>query len=452
MKRKFKILIVDDDAIFGKLISEDLAEKGYQTRAVETSSQGLQEYIEWHPDLVLLDQNIPDMSGIELCKKIKDLSQDAKIIFITAFGSCCSAVEAVKAGAYEYLLKPLDFDQLYLAVRNALELKDLEQKERIRQYQSSQNRGPAETFTGQSELSLKIRRMIEMAAQSDAPVLITGETGVGKSVIARAIHRASDLEDNLLSINCAAIPESMIEAELFGHEKGAYTGAHRRRQGVFVLASGGTLILDEIGEMPLGLQSKLLTVIEERQVRPLGGSVKVPFNTRLIAITNRDIDKRIGEGGFRRDLYYRLAVITIHVPPLRDRTEDIPLLSRELLAQLTGGQLEELPPNQLDVLRNYPWPGNVRELRNVLERSLILDPVDPRPAELLQEPRLFFSDNGDDEDSIDLRSVSDLEPEHILMVLKHFDGDKLKAANVLGISLSTIHRRLNRYRQQGIRV
>jgi DNA-binding NtrC family response regulator len=451
MKRKVKILIIDDDAIFGRLISEDLADKGYETKACETSAEGLQTYIDWHPDLVLLDQNIPDMSGIEVCKKIKDLSPEAKVIFITAFGSCCSAVEAVKAGAYEYLLKPLDFDQLYLAVRNALELKELKHKEYIRQYQSSQRREPSTDFAGVSPQSQKIQRLVEMAAQSDAPVLITGETGTGKSVVARAIHKLSGLEDNLISINCAAIPESMMEAELFGHEKGAYTGAHKRRQGVFVLASGGTLVLDEIGEMPLSLQSKLLTVLEERQVRPLGGAVKVPFDTRLIAITNQELQRRIESGDFRRDLYYRLAVVTIHIPPLRERPEDIPLLTRELLKEITGGQLTELPPKQLRQLQQYSWPGNTRELRNILERSLILDPTTPRPAKLLEVGASRPSgDNG--RPDIDLRPMQLVEKEHILRVLDYFDGDKLKAASQLGISLSTVHRRLNRYRREGLKI
>ena len=331
-------------------------------------------------------------------------------------------------------------------MRNAFKTHRLEHRELLSSYERQKN-GRAEELTGTSPQVNRIRRLIELAAASRSPVLITGETGVGKAVVARAIHRFSD-EESFLTVNCAAVPESLMEAELFGHEKGAFTGATKRRKGVFELTHGGSLVLDEIGEMPLVLQKKLLTVLEEGRLRPLGGEEELSVDVRVIAVTNRNIEEEVGRQSFRADLYYRLAVIKIHVPPLRERPEDIEPLTNTLLRRLTG-RSRELAPGQLDVLRTYSWPGNTRELRNVLERSLILGGDDPDPASLL---RLTgdcppVADECGDNGSIS--TLDAVERRHILSALERLEGNRRKTADALGISISTLRRRLGEYRRAG---
>ncbi|MBD3399711.1 MAG: response regulator [Candidatus Coatesbacteria bacterium] len=444
-----RILVIDDDRAFCASICDGLTGRGYQARYALDGEDGLAEYRRWHAPVVLLDQNLPNMTGLEVCRRLHELAPEVKVIFATAFGSYSRAVEAVKAGAYEYLPKPLDLDQFYLTVRNAFETHRLERRELLSRYER-QKSGRADELTGVSPQANRIRRLVELAAASRSPVLITGETGVGKAVVARAIHKRSD-EESYLTVNCAAVPESLMEAELFGHEKGAFTGATKRRKGVFELTHGGSLVLDEIGEMPLLLQKKLLTVLEEGRLRPLGGEEELSVDVRVIAITNRNLETEIEAQRFRADLYYRLAVIKIHVPPLRERTEDLEPLARVLLRRLTGRPCE-LPPEQLQVLRAYPWPGNTRELRNVLERSLILGGEKPDPASLLQpadgHPASVEPPGNDGE----IPPLETVERQHILTVLERLDGNRRKTADTLGLSISTLRRRLNDYRRAGFRV
>ncbi len=446
-----RILVVDDDEIFAETICDGLAARGYDAFFAVNGEDGIAEYRRRLPDVVLLDQNLPDLPGIEVCRRLMDVSPDSKVIFATAFGSYSHAVKAVKAGAYDYLTKPLDLDQFFLTVRNAAETLRLERRELINRYERSRNRS-ADEITGVSPQAAQIRRLVELAAGSRSPVLITGETGVGKAVVARAIHKRTGDDASPVTLNCAAIPESLIEAELFGHVKGAFTGAQRRRKGVFELASGGTLILDEIGEMPLNLQKKLLTVLEEQRLRPLGGEEEIQIDVRVIAITNRDLDEEIANGGFRQDLYYRLAVINVHVPPLRERPEDIAPLTAALLKRHRPHVEIKLSPEQLQILESYPWPGNVRELRNILERSLILSGNNPDPAGLVRattphpEDEIIRSSNGE------IRTLEDVEQEHILAVMRRLKGNRRHSADALGISLSTLRRRLSFYRKSGIAV
>jgi DNA-binding NtrC family response regulator len=444
MKLRPKVLLVDDDSGFCETACDGLLQEGYDARFANTGGEGVELFNTWHPDVVLLDQILPDSNGLELSRQFTQIDPGVKIIFITAYGSISDAVEAVKTGAYDYLTKPLDIEEFYLSVAKAFELIELERQQQIRSFQLSHTPSN-DQLTGNSPALRRIDRLVSLAAQSDSTLLITGETGVGKGVVARAIHRLSDRGEELLTLNCSAIPETLIESELFGHEKGAFTGASNRRKGVFELAAGGSLLLDEIAEMPNRLQSKLLTVLEDRKIRRLGGSVEIPLNVRVIATTNRNLVEEIKQNRFREDLYYRLAVITIHVPPLRERPQDIRPLCRNLLHRLTDGAYTELPPEQLQVLESYHWPGNVRELRNVLERALILaGGGEPDPAVLIElvaakSPAMMK----DDEKPI--RPLELVEREHIERALAISGDNKTKAAKMLGISLSTLRRRLSDY-------
>jgi len=442
--KEAKVLVIDDDVAFCESICDGLRMEGYQARSAQTGASGIEQFRNWQPDVVLLDQNLSaGDDGLAVCRELVKLNSETKIIFATAFGSYRAAVEAIQAGAYDYLSKPLDLDELYLSIRNSVEMSNLEQRERVSSYRL-RSRKQCDTIEGDSPAIQEIRQLVKMAAGSRATVLITGETGVGKDVAARAIHRLVGDSGSLITLNCAAIPESLIESELFGHKKGAFTGATTRRKGVFELADGGTLVLDEISEMPLQLQSKLLSVLEERSLRRVGGSSEVSIDVRVIATSNRNLDEEIAAGRFRRDLYFRLAVITIQIPPLRERLSDIPKIAASLLKELSGGTVTSLPAEQLKSLAGYPWPGNARELRNILERAVILAAGGlPDPASLLQATPQQSTSPAEVTDSI--RPLDEMERELIIRAMAHYQGNRQLAANALGLSLSTLRRRLIEY-------
>jgi len=442
--KEAKVLVIDDDAVFCESICDGLQMEGYQAQSAQTGASGIEQFKKWQPDVVLLDQNLKDGDdGLVICRELVKLDPEAKIIFATAFGSYRAAVDAIRAGAHDYLSKPLDLDELYLSIRNSVEMNKLEQRERVSSYRLK-SRKQCDTIEGDSQAIQEVRQLVKMAARSRATVLITGETGVGKDVAARAIHRLAGDGNNLITLNCAAIPESLIESELFGHEKGAFTGATTRRKGVFELADGGTLVLDEISEMPLQLQSKLLSVLEERSLRRVGGSNEVSIDVRVIATSNRNLDEDIAAGRFRRDLYFRLAVITIQIPPLRQRPSDIPKIAASLLKGLCGGTVISLPAEQLKSLTSYAWPGNIRELRNILERAVILSLGDaPDPASLLRVTPPQRIDSVEVTDSI--RPLDEVEKELILRAMTHYQGNRQLVSNALGLSPSTLRRRLIEY-------
>jgi DNA-binding NtrC family response regulator len=441
MESPTRVLIVDDDSAFCESTCDGLSLEGYDVRYATTGKEGLEYFKTWNPSIVLLDQKLPDILGSEIDRQIREADPGVKVIFATAFGSLSDAVEAVKNGAFHYLTKPLELDEFYFTVAKAARLAELERRNRINEFQLERAR-PIDDFVGESSAIQETKRLVELAAKTDSTVLITGETGVGKGVAARAIHRLSGRKDELLSVNCASIPENLIESELFGYEKGAFTGADAQRKGVFELVKDGTLLLDEIAEMPLPLQSKLLTVLEEGRIRRLGGSAEIPMNVRVIATTNRPIVEDIKKGRFREDLYFRLAVITINVPPLRERREDIPILCRNLLEGMTRGVYGALPEEQLATLMAYRWPGNVRELRNILERSVILaDGGELDPASLVE---CHTGKNGGGGPT-EVRPLADVEKEYIERALKFYRDNKTHAAMALGISLSTLRRRVSMY-------
>jgi DNA-binding NtrC family response regulator len=447
-KTKRKILIIDDNDIFCESVRDILSGESTEVITANTGKNGLKICTETKIDVVILDQKLPDTEGVALCPSILQQNDQTKIIFVTAYPSFSNAVEAIKVGAHDYLSKPFEMAELELTVRQAFRTQELEKTEQIQNYHDNKESEEIDLISGQGVFE-EIRKMIDLAAVSDAPVLITGETGTGKNVVARAIHYKSNLPKKLfLTTNCAAFPESLIEAELFGSEKGAFTGATSLHRGIFELADGGTLVLDEIGSMPIHLQSKLLGVLEEKRIRRVGGELFKPINVRIIAISNSDLEEAIKNKLFRDDLYYRLSVIRIHIPPLRERKQDIPKLCEYFINKMARDTKTRLADSELNKLTEYEWQGNVRELKNVIERSLIIQRGHSlRPSQLLRINHNFLSsalDNHGIKES-GVITLKIMEKQCIGQTLEKYRGNYSQTAKALGISLSTLKRKVKIY-------
>jgi len=444
MKKVSHVLIIDDDDFVAASLSDFLMSKGFGVQTAGNGKAGVETFERQQHPIVLLDQKLPDMEGVEVCKKILEINPKTKIVFITAYATVQYAVEAMQAGAFHYLSKPFELDELSITIDMALKNVQLEGKLRVQDYEKAKQR-EEKRLIGSSEVMNRIREQIELAAGSEATVLITGETGVGKNVVAAGIHELQAKRETFLAINCSAVPENLMEAEYFGHEKGVFTGADTRREGIFELADGGTLVLDEIGEIPMHLQSKLLTVLEDKSVRRIGSGRAIPVDVRIIATTNEDLEKAIQEKRFRQDLYYRLAVFNIHIPPLRHHAEDIPEIAEYFLKRFCR-RLVKIPDSHLQKMMRYPWPGNVRELRNVIERAtLLLQGDEIRPADLLLQNNLGppMEDNSQKPESIhEIIPLEELKRRHIISALKACSDNKSLTARTLGISLSTLKRKL----------
>ncbi len=443
-ERKKTILIIDDDVIFCHVAADHLASTGADVVTARTAADGLAQSASRIVDVVLLDQQLPDADGYTLCPDLLRNNEQTKIIFSTAFPSIENAIKAIRAGAHDYLAKPYGLEELDLAIGQALRTIELEGVEEVQQYQRVRDSQNAVLIGGPG--IAETMKLVERAAGSNLPVLITGETGTGKSLVAKAIHyRSRARTAPFISINCASLPENLIEAELFGHERGAFTGAATARKGLFEMADGGTLFLDEIGELPLHLQAKLLSVLEEHQVRRIGSEITRPVNARLMAATNIRIENALAKT-FRKDLYYRLSVIRIDIPPLRERRGDIPALCGHLLKTISGGKEVVLAPQEVEQLSAYDWPGNVRELKNILDRAFVLQSEQElRPSELLctieqGSHRLCVAAPAPPIE--DLLPLEDLERLHIRRALTAFSGNQTRAAKALGISLSTLKRKI----------
>jgi len=445
-KLKKKLLIIDDDRIFCETVKDYLAGDTLEVLTAHTAREGLAACTSGTVDVVLLDQNLPDGEGHTLCPAILKYNDQTKIIFATAYPSFENAVKALKSGASDYLSKPFELEELNLAVSRAFRTLELEQVEQVQKYQAAKAGGEAVIIGG--KCLVETVRLVELAASAASPVLITGETGTGKTLVAKVIHYQGPAgKAPFISINCAALPENLIEAELFGYEKGAFTSAVAKKRGIFEMAEGGTLFLDEIGEMPLHLQAKLLSVIEDKQVRRLGSESVRPVNVRVMAATSADLENGLGKT-FRKDLYYRLSVIRIHIPPLRERRECLPLLCDHLLRQLTGSHEIKIDDQELSNLKAYDWPGNVRELKNILERAVILQSgSELRPSELIAKT------GGHDQRGADpaltsedvIATLEEIEKKHIQQALTRLSGNITQTAKVLGISLSTLKRKIRDY-------
>jgi DNA-binding NtrC family response regulator len=443
-----KILIVDDNQLFCESVCDDLSGESLQVITTYRIAEARSLCQQTKFDVVLLDNHLPDGSGISLVPDILKFNDRAKIIFITAFPTWNSAVTALKTGAYDYLSKPVDMEELRVVVERALRASELEQLEQVQSYERTRE-SEESILIGEGTAFDNLQELIRKAASTNVSVLITGDTGTGKNVVAKAIHYAGITKTRpFISVNCAALPENLIEAELFGVERGAYTGAVTTRKGTFELADGGTLFLDEIGEMPYPLQAKLLSALEDRKVKRVGGDVVRSVNVRIIAATNLDPEQAIREHRFRRDLYYRLGVIHIHLIPLRERRQDINYLVGFFIRKFAPGRNVRLPDTEMEPLTQYDWPGNVRELKNVIERSLILQ-EGPflYPSKLLTPPAGSMTRNlaphSNDEEPIIF--LEEIERQYILKTLNKLDNNYSRTAKALGISLSTLKRKLQIY-------
>ncbi len=451
------ILIVDDEKTIRWSLNEALSEN-YEVVDAENASQGLRLFREKSPDLLLLDMKLPDGSGIDVLNEVKREDPSIPVIMMTAYGEVETAVEAMKGGAYDFILKPYSLEKLRVTITNALETHQL--KNEIA-YLKSGNTGRNffKQFIGQSAQMVEIFDKIQKIGQSKAnTILITGESGVGKELVARAIHECSHEQTRpFMEINCASVPETLLESELFGYEKGAFTDAKTRKKGLVELAEGGTLFLDEIGEMGVTLQSRLLRVLENKTFRRVGGVKDLHVNTRFISATNRDLENAIEEKIFRKDLYYRLKVIPLRIPPLRERRADVPLLANFFVSRFNrelGKQVKPIGREPMEKMVAYEWPGNVRELKNVIERAMLLDAEDEILAEHLPSE---LSGPGDEErvrssasviESFFPMTLREIEKIQIEKTLHQTSGNKSKAASMLGISRQTLREKLKVFQAQ----
>lgn len=450
MKSRHKILlIIDDDRLFCDAVASFFRKEGLRVATAYTAEDGLRWCRKNTADVVLLDQKLPDGHGTDLCQKIIELNDQIKIIFITAFPSFDHAVEALRNGAHDYLSKPMELEELRLAVDLAFRTVQLEHVEQVQHFRHQQEKKENKLLGIDGGLT-PIRELIERAAENRAPVLLTGETGTGKTVVAKYIHylRGENWRP-FIATNCAALPENLIESELFGYEKGAFTGAVNRRQGLFEMADGGTLFLDEIGEMALNLQAKLLGVLDHGVFRRLGGQAECVTDTRIIAATNVNLEKAIRERRFRDDLLYRMSVMHIHLPPLRERKEDIRTLVDHFLHSIAPDGRHSLSKEELMRLEDYDWPGNVRELRNVLERAIILSrDGQVYPARLLENSKpanQCYRATEDTTEGLPPRTLAEVEKQYIRLTLDACQDNRTRAAKLLGIARSTLIRKLDLY-------
>ena len=452
MASRGRILIVDDEANARAALSEILREEGYATETAADGFKALGKLEEWSPDVVLTDLKMPGLDGIGLLEKASVAYPNATFVVMTAFGTISNAVEAVKKGAYNYLTKPLDFQALSVVVEHAVErARLLQENSKLRERLRERN-AFGHVIAGHPGM-VKLLRLVEQVAPSRASVLVLGETGTGKELIAEMIHRASPrAKQPLVRLNCAALSESLLESELFGHEKGSFTGAIGRREGRFELANGGTVFLDEVSEIPLPTQIKLLRFLQERTFERVGGNETLKVDVRIIAASNRDLKQRIAEGHFREDLYYRLNVVTLEIPPLRERASDIPELAMFFVrryAQENGKRIEGLSDEALSALSSYPFPGNVRELENAMERAVVL--CDSARVELRHLPAAYGTavEDPDAMPRVPGSTIYDLERYAILKTLEACKGSTSKAATILGISPRKIQYKLHEYASSG---
>lgn len=447
---KYKVLVIDDELLIRMSLESGLSDLGYQVRCADTISEGLSLAAKLHPDAILLDNRVGEERGIDRIPDFKKLDEDVILILMTAYGSVSQAVEAMKLGVSHYVQKPFDLDEIDLVItrtmeqllsRRSLELMKLRPRKLL----------------GESSAICRIRQEIRVLAENDnVDILICGETGTGKEVVVNTIHEQSSRHDKpLVKINCGAIPENLLESELFGHEKGSFTGADKTKKGLIELANGGTVFLDEVGELPLAMQAKLLTFLEDRSFKRVGGLQDIEVNIRVAAATNRDLEAEVQKGRFREDLYYRLNVMQIRIPPLRERPEDIPVLCRFYLQHFNrkfNKSLQDIAPEFLALLQSYYWKGNVRELRNVMERCVLFSRQSVLTGEetgldtlLAVRPRAggSFPMHDLSQQSIDLKhEVDAFERAYIDQAMQLSGGNLSQAAQMLGCTRFTLKRRL----------
>jgi len=451
-ERKDRVLIVEDEDNARKGYEQLLQRWGYDVVGVASAEEALAKFSSFQPDSVIADVELPGMNGLDLLKQLGDELRDVPAIIITGKGSEERAVAAIEAGAFWYIEKPLKGPVLRALLDRALS-KARDAQNLLLLQRQLRDAGRLGELVGGSKAMQEVMRTIEMAAPSSASVLITGETGSGKEIVARTIHKLSPRAAGpFVAINCSAIPETLMESEIFGHERGAFTGAAERRVGCFELADGGTLLLDEIGEMPAPTQAKLLRVLEDRKVRRLGSKTETPVDVRVLAATNKDPEQAVASGGLRQDLFFRLNVFHIHLPPLREHKEDIPLLAEHILKDVNakhGKNVRGIGAEVLDIFMSHTWPGNIRELRNVLERAAIMSEKElVSRSSLPGEFGKVAAKSPGDLSTIRFpigTTVDAMERELILQTLQATGNNKTRAAELLGVSLKTLHNKLKEY-------
>src|SRR5438477_7938919 len=448
-----KVLIVEDEENERTGLAELVSAWGYRTETARDGVEGLEKVSAWSPGIVITDMKMPRMTGVELLERVAAQPQPVAVILLTAQGNIEIAVDAMKSGAYDFIQKPVDPSRLKAILNNAARQQGTQRELEVTR-RKLRDSGMLGSLVGSSKKMQEIFRLIEMVAPSTASVLITGASGTGKELVARTIHDLSPRKNKpFVAINCSAIPETLIESEIFGHEKGAFTGALERRAGCFELAEEGTIFLDEIGEMPIGTQAKLLRVLEDRKLRRLGSKVETTVDVRVLAATNKVPEEAVAHGELRNDLYYRLNVFNIHMPLLREHREDIPELVQSVLADMNlkhGRKVAGVSEAVLNLFRNYSWQGNVRELRNTLERAVIV--CDGPVVETKHLPPNFgqtaIRTSAEDPDAVRLGVGTTVEEAEKLLILKTLEAtnnNKTRAAEILGISLKTLHNKLKEY-------
>jgi two-component system response regulator HydG len=444
------ILIVDDDQDAGDLVCDVLSKRGFRVELAQSGEAALEATSAHDVDVVLSDIKLGGMNGLELCERLATSRPDVPVVVMTAFGNLENAVGAVRVGAYDFITKPLNGDVVAHAIRRAIDHRELNIE--VRRLRAAVDCGRRmEELLGDSAPMRLVFEVIEQVAPTDASVLITGESGTGKDLVARAIHaRSARGEGPFVAINCAAMPPALLESELFGHEKGAFTDAKQRRAGLFLQASGGTLFLDEISEMPAEMQAKHLRALQEHKVRPVGGDAEVSFDARIISATNRDLESEVEENRFRADLFYRINVVHVPVPPLRARQRDILILAQHFLEQCAGRYKKDVVGIEEAAARkllDFDWPGNVRELENCMERAVALTKMShvtasdlPEKIRDYQPSRIIIGGEGPDE----LITLEEMERRYVRRVLDACGGNKTQAAKVLGVDRRSLYRRLER--------
>ena len=452
-----RILVIDDDSSMCEVVAAELRARQFDVTWVTTAPEALALFESRDFELVIADVNLTGMSGVELCRQLVGRREDMPVIVITAHANTETAIAAIRAGAYDFVTKPFDMDELALAIERALRHRALkEEVTRLRRAVDSSRR--FDLMLGSSPPMLKMCDMVGRVADTETTVLITGESGTGKELVAKALHAESARSDGpFVAINCAAMPETLLESELFGHVKGAFTDARNSRPGLFIKASRGTLFLDEIGEMPAGMQAKLLRALQERTVRAVGGDQEQAFDARILAATNRDLETEVEERRFREDLFYRINVVRVHVPSLRARGSDILLLAQHFLehyAAQSRRPVVGMTSATADRLLSYPWPGNVRELQNCIERAVALAQFDQIGVDDLPEKVRDHKTSRisvDSNDPADLLPMEEVERRYIVRVLEAVGGNKTLAAQVLGFDRRTLYRKLERVRDPAAR-
>nr|MBN2278410.1 sigma-54-dependent Fis family transcriptional regulator [candidate division Zixibacteria bacterium] len=448
-----RILVVDDEQSMCDFMEIMLTKEGYQVDTTISSMQAIQQAAASNYDLIVADMMMPEMSGLELLKKVKRGRPEQDFIVMTAFASVETAIEAMKEGALDYITKPFKIDEIKLVIEKSVSRRHLKEENEMLKQQIKRDFS-FDNFIGQSEDIIELKKLARKVAVTDSTVMIRGESGTGKDLIARAVHNASDRASGpFVTINCAALPETLLESELFGYRKGAFTGAIKDKDGLFKIADGGTFFLDEVGNTSPAIQVKLLRVLEDKIITPVGDTRPIEVDVRLIAATNADLEEDVKAGRFRSDLFYRLNVIPLHIPPLRQRIEDIPILTNHFVArycQRNNVDLKVLSAEAMEALHKYDWPGNVRELENCIERAVLFSRaesigISDFPKKVI-EGRSQTVISRDEPETPTLESI---EKAYIYYIMNQADGKKSRAAKMLGIDSSTLYRKLQRYKMTG---